>query len=58
MNGWKTYTAAAVSMAYGVAGIFLGLHDASDGMQFVVQGMGLMGIGHKLVKLKDDKADG
>lgn len=51
MNGYKTKLAAALSIFYGVAGLFLGLHDSDVSMQFVVQGLGLVGIGHKIEKL-------
>jgi len=50
ISGWKTKTAALLSVAYGVIGIVCGLHDASTGAQFVVQGLGLLGIGHKIEK--------
>jgi hypothetical protein len=51
MSGWKTKTAAGLSLIYGVVGIFLDLHDADTGMQFVVNGLGLLGLGHKIEKL-------
>ena len=50
MNGWKTKAAAIISILYGVIGLFLGMHDAESGMQFVIQGLGLLGIGHKIEK--------
>lgn len=51
MTGWKTKAAACVAIFYGVAGIFLGLHDVDEGVRFVVEGLGLIGIGHKLDKI-------
>jgi len=51
MAGWKTKAAAALAIVYGIAGLFLGLHDADAGMRFVVEGIGLIGIGHKIDKL-------
>lgn len=51
MKGWKTVTAAVLSIGYGAAGWWLGLHGPDVAMQFVVQGLGLVGIGHKLEKL-------
>lgn len=52
MSGWKTKIAAFLSVAYGVFGIFAGLHDSSEGVQFVVNGLALIGIGHKIEKSK------
>lgn len=51
MKGWKTWAAAGVSVAYGVGGFFLGLHEADSMMGFVVSGLGMVGIGHKVEKL-------
>lgn len=50
MGGYKTKLAAALSVFYGVAGLFLGIHDSDVCMQFVVNGLGLVGIGHKIDK--------
>lgn len=50
MNGWKTKTAALLSIIYGIAGLFLGLHEPAAAMQFVIQGVGLLGLGHKIEK--------
>lgn len=52
MSGWKTKAAAGLSIVYGTAGIVLGLHDPATGVQFIVQGLGLLGIGHKIEKSK------
>jgi hypothetical protein len=51
MTGWKTITAALLSILYGTGGLFLGLHDSDSAVQFIVQGVGLLGIGHKIEKL-------
>lgn len=51
MTGWKTKAAAALAIFYGTLGIFVGLHDATTGVQFIVNGLGLLGIGHKIEKL-------
>ncbi|MGI2326115.1 MULTISPECIES: hypothetical protein [Methylococcus] len=50
MTGWKTKTAAIVSVAYGLLGWLLGLHGADIAMQFIVQGIGIAGVGHKIEK--------
>ncbi|MDP1664119.1 MAG: hypothetical protein Q8L79_03255 [Methylobacter sp.] len=51
MTGWKTKAAAGLAVFYGIAGIFLGLHDIDAGVRFVVEGVGLIGIGHKIDKI-------
>lgn len=51
MSGWKTWTAAGLMAAYGVAGIYLGLHDADAGVKMVLEAGGLVGIGHKIEKI-------
>jgi len=50
MSGWKTWTAAALSVLYGVGGLIFGLHSADVAMGFVLAGLGLVGIGHKIEK--------
>lgn len=50
MTGWKTKTAAIVSVIYGLLGWLLGLHGADIAMQFIVQGIGIAGVGHKIEK--------
>jgi len=50
MTGWKTKAAALLSIGYGALGLLLGLHDTAAGVQFIVQGIGLLGIGHKIEK--------
>jgi hypothetical protein len=50
MSGWKTKGAAFLSIVYGLAGWALGLHDADTGMQFTINGMALLGVGHKIQK--------
>lgn len=50
MTGWKTKAAAYLAIVYGIAGFLLGTHDTDAGMQFVINGLGLLGIGHKIEK--------
>lgn len=52
MTGWKTWLAALASIIYGVVGVMANLHDASTGMQFVLQGLALVGLGHKIEKAR------
>jgi len=51
MTGWKTKAAGLLAIFYGVIGVLLGLHEADAGMQFVVNGLGILGIGHKIEKI-------
>jgi hypothetical protein len=48
MKGWKTRTAAVLAILYGVAGALLGLHDWDAAMGFAINGLGLVGLGHKI----------
>ena len=50
MTGWKTKSAAWLSVLYGVLGWAFDLHGISTGMEHVVFGLGLMGVGHKIEK--------
>ena len=50
MGGWKTWTAAILSILYGGGGWFLGLHGYDVGMAFITGGLALVGIGHKIEK--------
>lgn len=52
MTGWKTKAAALLSVSYGTLGLLLGMHDSDAAVQFIVQGIGLLGIGHKIEKTK------
>jgi hypothetical protein len=51
MKGWKTWLAAGVSILYGVGGYFGGIHGADVMMTFIVAGIGMIGIGHKIEKI-------
>lgn len=54
MIGWKTWIAAALSICYGVFGWLLDLHGPDAMMQFVINGLALVGIGHKIDKSKQE----
>ena len=49
-TGWKTWVAAGLSVVYGVVGFLVGLHDVEAMMGFIVAGLGLVGLGHKIEK--------
>jgi 1,4-dihydroxy-2-naphthoate octaprenyltransferase len=53
MSGWKTYTAAILSILYGV--FFCGFYQNnwSEAITYVLAGLGLLGIGNKLEKIKN-----
>lgn len=50
MRGWKTWAAGLGSIGYGIGGLLGGLHGYDEMMKFVVAGMGIIGIGHKIEK--------
>ncbi len=50
MSGWKSKLAAALSIVYGVAGVLLGMHDLSGMMDYIITGVGLLGVAHKIEK--------
>lgn len=52
MTGWKTLTAGILSILYGIGGYISGLHDIQTCLTFVLSGLALLGIGHKLDKVK------
>ena len=51
MKGKKTWLAAIVSIVYGLGGMIADLHDADTGVGFIVAGLGMIGIGHKVDKI-------
>lgn len=52
MKGWKTWLAAGVSVIYGIGGWVGGLHDFDAAVKLVVTGLALVGIGHKIEKIR------
>ena len=50
MTGWKTKAAALLSIIYGVAGWLLDLHGVDGMMDYVITGVGLVAVGHKIEK--------
>ncbi len=57
MSGWKTVSAGLLTIVYGIAGTVVGLHDPATGFQYVVAGLAVLGIGHKLDKVADTLKD-
>lgn len=55
MGGWKTNTAGIGSIIWGITGFVVGIHDATVMMQFVLGGLSVLGIGHKIEKTSEKK---
>ena len=51
MTGWKTKTAGFLAIGYGILGFILNVHDIDHASDFVVQGLAILGIGHKIEKI-------
>lgn len=47
-TGWKTYLSGALSIVWGIGGLYLGIHGPDVAIGFVVSGLGLIGLRHKL----------
>jgi hypothetical protein len=50
MTGWKSKAAGGLAILFGLLGALFGLHDMSEGMRFVIEGMGILGVAHKIQK--------
>lgn len=50
MSGWKTKLAAGLSILYGIAGWLLDLHGFDQAMDYIITGIGLLGVAHKIEK--------
>jgi len=50
MKGWKTLCAGILMMSWGIGGAMLKIHGWDEGMNTAFQGLGILGIGHKLDK--------
>lgn len=44
LSGRKTYIVGAAMILYGVAGAVTGKHDFNSAVQFVLQGLGFIGL--------------
>lgn len=51
MTGWKTKLAVALSILYGLGGWLAGIHGMDEAMNYVIAGMGMLGVGHKIEKV-------
>jgi hypothetical protein len=54
MKGWLTVTTGAASIAYGLGGAVIGLHDQQDAVNYALAGLAALGIGRKLDRIDDD----
>lgn len=52
MTGWKSWTAGLLAIGYGIGGLLLGVHDIDQAMTSVVTGLGILGIAHKVDRLR------
>jgi hypothetical protein len=50
MTGWKTKAGAALLIVFGILGAFFGLHDLTEGVRLVGEGLIAIGVGHKIQK--------
>jgi hypothetical protein len=53
MTGWKTKAGAALLIVFGILGAFFGLHDLTEGVRLVGEGLIAIGVGHKIQKAGD-----
>lgn len=61
IKGWKTLLAGFLSIIWGIGGWIAGIHDANEAMNYFISGFGILGVGHKLDKLRqqsDEYAEG
>lgn len=50
LSGWKTNVAGYGLIIWGIVGFFAGAHDANEMGALVANGLGFLGIGHKIEK--------
>ena len=50
MTGWKTWTAAGLSILWGIIGLALDVHGADEAANLIIQGLAIAGFGHKIQK--------
>lgn len=50
MRGWKTYLAGGLMILWGAYGLFTGKLEANEAIKNITEGLGIIGIGHKLDK--------
>lgn len=54
-NGWTTAISGIASVLFGVSGLVLGQLEMEQGVTFIVGGLGILGIGSKIEKMKSAK---
>lgn len=53
-QGWKTYLAGALSIAFGIGQLVVtGGASINESVGFILAGLGTIGVGHKIEKAKD-----
>lgn len=50
MRGWKTWLAGAGLIAIGAYGMYTSTMDGYSALQWVLNGLGFIGVGHKIDK--------
>lgn len=50
MTGWKTWTAGIGMIVWGVTGAIAGMHTPDEAASICLQGVAVLGLGHKLDK--------
>lgn len=56
MRGWKTWTAGILSIVYGAVGWLVDLHGPDNAWSFIVNGIAILGLGHKIEKVAEPPA--
>ena len=50
MGGWKTWAAGIGLAVFGIGGGLLGIHEMDTGIKMALEGLAIVGIGHKIEK--------
>ena len=50
-KGYKTYIAGALSIIWGIGGLYFGLHGSDAAVAFISGGLGMIGVRHHLESL-------
>ena len=54
IKGWKTALAGILSITWGIGGWVTGVHDFNEAMNYLISGFSILGVGHKLDKLREE----
>lgn len=49
-RSWITYSAGILSLAYGVVGAIMGIHDPDKMMDYIIAGAGVIGFRRAMAK--------